>query len=171
MGEKEPKKGQKIGIDTSVIVQLIVKDINIRRFKEKEFSENDLLYYTLRTKYEFKGVILNKYGFDKKEKNKLWRRAKNLLGLTPLRIGRRNISQYINKVKTANDILVEQNSSPKFQISYKIGKADIEIISNFLKSGITKVYTSDRAFYDTCKILGLKSKLISLQDYANMKKL
>jgi len=162
------KEYQKIGIDTSVLINLIIKDIDLFKFKEREFSINDSIYYTMRTKYEFNGVILNKYGFNKKEKNKLWRRAKNSLGLMPIRIGKRNISSYLEKVREANALLVERERAVKYSAIYKIGKEDIEIIANFLKVNITEIYTSDRAFYETCKILGLKSKLIRIPEYSGM---
>ncbi len=123
---------QRIGIDTIILVNLIVKDINIFNFREKEFSPSDSLYYAMRTKYEFKGVILNKFGFDKKEKNKLWKRVKNALKLNPIKIGKRNTSKYFDKVRKANAILIKQ-SNPMISNTYKVGGEDIEIISNFLK--------------------------------------
>ncbi len=168
--EKEtPQKPRRIGIDTSVLVNLIVKNIDLFKFREKEFSANDSLYYAMKTKYEFKGVILNRFGFDKKEKNKLWKRAKNSLKLKPIRIGERNIVKYLDKVREANSFLIK-NINPQFKVNHKIGEEDIEIIANFLKWKISKVYTSDRAFYETCKILGLKAKLIRISEYFQMKK-
>ncbi len=166
---KENKNPKRIGIDTSVIVNLIIKDIDIFKFREKEFLESDFLYYAMRTKYEFKGVILNKFGFNKKEKNKLWKRAKNALKLNPIKIGKRDILQDLDKARKANAALIE-NVNPQFKVSYKIGAEDIEIIANFLKWKISKVYTSDRAFYETCKVLGLKAKLIPISEYLDMKK-
>ncbi len=160
---------QRIGIDTSVLVNLIVKDINIFNFREKEFSPSDSLYYSMKTKYEFKGVILNKFGFDKKEKNKLWKRAKSALKLKPIRIGQSDISKYSERVRKANAILIKR-TNPRFKIFNRIGDEDIEIIANFLKWKIAKVYTSDRAFYETCRILGLKANLISIPEYSKMKK-
>lgn len=160
---------QKVGIDTSVLVNLIVKEIDLFKFKEKEFSPNDSLYYAMRTKYEFKGVLLNKFGFNKKEKNKLWKRAKNSLKLNPIRIGGRDISRHLEKVRKANASLIKQ-INPQFKMFNKIGEEDIQIIANFLKWKINKVYTSDRAFYETCKILGLKSRLISISEYFQLKK-
>ena len=157
---------QKVGIDTSILVNMTVKDINMFKFRENEFLPSDYLYYAMRMKYEFKGVILSKYGFDKKEKNKLWRRAKSTLRLKPIAIGNRDISQYLVRVGEANALLVKQRYNSK----YKIGEADIEIIAHYLKWGISIVYTSDLAFHETCKILGLKSELISMSDYAEMKK-
>ena len=162
-------KGKKIGIDTSIILNLIIKDIDIYDFKKKNFNEEDKLYYAMQTKYEFKGVILNRYGFDKKEKNKLWKKAKRSLGLMPIKIGKRDISKYLDKVKDVNDLLSKNINPLKFQI-YKIGRADIEIIANFLKWNITKIYTSDIAFYKTCKTLGLESEFISSKDYSIMKR-
>ena len=160
---------QRIGIDTSVLVNLIIKDINIFNFREKEFLLSDSLYYAMKTKYEFKGVILNKFGFDKKEKNKLWKRAKSALKLKPIRIGERDISEYFDKVRKANALLVKR-ANPKLQIHAKIGEEDIEIISHFLKWKINKVYTSDRVFYEICRILDLKANLISMSEYSKMKK-
>ncbi len=166
---KKSDTGNKIGIDTSIIINLIIKDIDIYNFKKKNFNEDDKLYYAMQTKYEFKGVILNRHGFDKKEKNKLWRRAKRSLELIPIKIGKRDISKYLNKVKEVNDSLSKNFYSSKFQ-NHKIGMADIEIIANFLKWNITKVYTSDMAFYETCKVLGLESEYISGKDYSLMKR-
>ena len=123
----------------------------------------------MRTKYEFKRVMLNKFDVDKKEKNKLWRRIKSSLGLKPLKIGSSDISKYTDKVKKANTKLIEQKE-PQFQKDYKIENEDIEIIASFLKSKIKIVYTSDRAFHETCEILRLDSKLITMQDYSMMKK-
>lgn len=159
----------KIGIDTSVIVNLIVKDIDLFEFKRKEFLENNILYYAMRIKYEFKGVMLNRFDINKKEKNKLWRRAKKSLGLLPLRIGGSSISKYLDKVREANNKLIGQKE-PQFQLTYKIEDEDIEIIDSLLKSKIKRVYTSDRAFHETCKILGLDSKLITMNDYVKMKR-
>lgn len=166
---KNSQDSQRIGIDTSVLVNLTAKDIDIFSFREKEFSPSDSLYYAMKTKYEFKGVILNKFGFDKKEKNKLWKRAKSALKLKPIRIGERDISKYLDKVRKANSLLVKR-ANPEFQIRAKIGDEDIEIIANFLKWKIGKVYTSDRAFYETCRILGLKTNLVSMSEYSKMKK-
>ena len=168
MARKTSEKYQKIGIDTSVLVNLIIKDIDLFKFKEKEFSINDAIYYAMKTKYEFKGVILNKYGFNKKEKNKLWRRVKNSLGLKPIKIGKRNISQYLGRVREANSLLIKQGHATKYPTACIIGEEDIEIIANFLKWGITKIYTSDRAFYETCKAIGLKSELILIPEYSQM---
>jgi ribosomal protein L24E len=159
----------KIGVDTSIIVNLILKDINLFEFKKKEFSGDAVPYYAMRTKYEFKRVMLNKFDVDKKEKNKLWRRIKSSLGLKPLKIGSSDISKYTDKVKKANTKLIEQKE-PQFQKDYKIENEDIEIIASFLKSKIKIVYTSDRAFHETCEILRLDSKLITMQDYSMMKK-
>ena len=170
MAEKTSEKYQKIGIDTSVLVNLIIKDIDLFKFKEKEFSINDAIYYAMKTKYEFKGVMLNKFGFDKKEKNKFWKRAKNGLGLKPIKIGKRNISQYLNKVREANALLIKQGYALKYPTAYIIDEDDIEIIANFLIWGITKIYTSDRAFYETCKVIGLKSELIQIPEYSQMMK-
>ena len=169
MYESTVQDPQRIGIDTSILVNLTIKEINMFNFREQEFSPSDSLYYAMKTKYEFKGVILNKFGFDKKEKNKLWRRAKSALKLNPIRIGKRDISEYLDKVKKANAIIVKR-SNPQFQTHMKIGDEDIEIIANFLKWKINKVYTSDRAFYETCRILGLQANLISMQEYSKMKK-
>ena len=168
--DKSNYQSQKIGIDTNILVNMIVKEVNMFKFRKKEFSPFDSLYYVMRTKYEFKGVILNRYGFNKKEKNKLWRRAKKALELKPIAIGNRNISEYLERVRKANTILVRQEHSDKYKINYKIGGEDIEIIANYLKGGIGGIYTSDIAFYETCKILGLKSNLIRMFDYANMSK-
>ncbi|MEK6927474.1 MAG: hypothetical protein AABX11_03500 [Nanoarchaeota archaeon] len=165
----EKTKPIKIGVGTSIIINLIVKDIDIFEFKKREFSDNALLYYALRTKYEFKGVMLNRFDIDKKEKNKLWRRVKKSLGLLPLRIGGSNISRYIDKVREANNKLIGQKE-PQFQSTYKIEDEDVEIIASFLKSNIKMVYTSDKAFHETCKILGLDSKLITMNDYGEMKR-
>lgn len=167
--ENKTKNPKRIGIDTSVIVNLIIKDIDIFKFREKEFLESDFLYYAMRTKYEFKGVMLNKFGFNKKEKNRLWRRAKSALKLNPIKIGKRDILKYLDKARKANAILIE-NINPRSKANYKIGEEDIEIIANFLKWKISKVYTSDRAFYETCKVLGLKSELIRISEYLIMKK-
>ncbi len=167
---KRSNTGKKIGIDTSVIINLIIKDIDIYDFKKNNFSENDKLYYTIQTKKEFRGVILNRYGFDKKEKDKLWKRAKRSLGLIPIRIGKRDISKYLDKVNTINNSLSKNINLSKFQMNYKVGIADIRIIANFLKWNITKVYTSDRAFYETCNALGIESKFISSKDYSLMKR-
>ena len=131
MVKKTSEKYQKVGIDTSVLVNLIVKDIDLFNFKEKKFSINDSLYYAMRTKYEFKGVILNKFGFDKKEKNKLWKRAKNSLRLKPIKIGKRDISPHLERVRKANISLAKQITKSTFQ-PYKIGEEDTEIIANFL---------------------------------------
>lgn len=160
---------QRIGIDTSILVNLIVKDINIFKFRAEEFLESDSLYYAMRTKFEFRGVILNRYGFNKKEKNKLWKRAKSALKLSPIRIGERNIEGYLAKVRDANTLLIAQ-IKPQFQRQHKIGEEDVEIIAHFLKWKINKVYTSDRAFYETCKILGLISEFIPMSAYFKMKK-
>ena len=165
----EKTKPIKIGVDTSIIVNLIAKDIDLFEFKKKELPDNALLYYALRIKYEFKGVMLNRFNIDKEEKNKLWRRVKKSLGLLPLRIGRSNISRYIDKVQEANNKLIGQKE-PQFQSIYKIEDEDVEIIASFLKSKIKMVYTSDRAFHETCKILGLNSKLITMNDYREMKR-
>ncbi|MEK6850074.1 MAG: hypothetical protein AABX85_00700 [Nanoarchaeota archaeon] len=169
MYESTVQDPQRIGIDTSILVNLTIKEINMFNFREQEFSPSDSLYYAMKTKYEFKGVILNKFGFDKKEKNKLWRRAKSALKLNPIRIGKKDLSKYFNKVRKANALLVKQ-TNPQFQIHMKIGDEDIEIIANFLKWKIGKVYTSDRAFYETCRILGLQANLISMHEYSKMKK-
>lgn len=168
-GSNEKTKPIKIGVDTSIIVNLIAKDIDLFEFKKKELPENALLYYALRTKYEFKGVMLNRFDIDKKEKNKLWRRVKKSLGLIPLRIGGNDISKYVHKVREANNKLIGQKE-PQFQSTYKIEDEDVEIIASFLKSKIKMVYTSDRAFHETCKILGLDSKLITMNDYGEMKR-
>src|SRR3989344_6059169 len=128
---KEKTKPIKIGVDTSIIVNLIVKDIDLFEFKKKEPPNKTLLYYALRTKYEFKGVMLNRFDIDKKEKNKLWRRVKKSLGLLPLRIGGSNISRYIDKVRKANNKLIGQKE-PQFQSTYKIEDEDVEIIASFL---------------------------------------
>lgn len=165
---KASLKVQRIGIDTSVLVNLIIRDINIFKFREKEFSENDSLYYAIRTKYEFKGVIISRFGFDKKEKNKLWRGAKSALKLSPIKIGKGDISHYLDKVKEAK-FIVEKNNY--FIVSSGIGDEDIEIIANFLKWKISKVYTSDKAFYETCKVLGLKSVFIPISRYFQYKAL
>ena len=87
----------------------------------------------MRTKYEFKGVILNKFRFDKKEKNKLWKRVKNSLGLKPIKIGKRDISLQLEKVRKANTFLVKQISKSTFQ-PCKIGEEDIEIIANLSRT-------------------------------------
>lgn len=166
---KNSQNPQRIGIDTSVLVNLIIKDINLFSFREKFFLPEDSLYYAMRTKYEFKGVMLNKFGFNKKEKNKLWKRAKNALKLNPIKIGKRDISQDLDKARKANAALIE-NVNPQFRVSYKIGAEDIEIIANFLKWKIGKVYTSDKAFYETCKVLGLKAELIPISEYLDMRK-
>ncbi len=167
---KTPQNLQRVGIDTSVLINLIIKDIDLFKFREKEFSASDSLYYAMKTKYEFKGVMLSKFGFDKKEKNKLWRRAKSSLRLNPIRIGEKDISQYLDRVREANAALSKQ-IKPQFKRPYKIGEEDIQIIANFLKWKITKVYTSDVAFYETCKILGLKSELIPMSEYFQLKKM
>src|SRR3989338_6884393 len=99
----------------------------------------------MRTKYEFKGVILNRFGFNKKEKNKLWRRAKKALELKPIAIGNRNISEYLERVREANAILVRQEHADEYEINYKMGGEDVEIIANYLKWGIGSIYTSDIA--------------------------
>ena len=59
---------------------------------------------------------------------------------------------------------------PQFQSTYKIEDEDVEIIASFLKSKIKMIYTSDRAFHETCKILGLDSKLITMNNYGEMKR-
>jgi hypothetical protein len=76
----------------------------------------------------------------------------------------------MDKVKKANTLLIEQKQNAKFPIFSKIGDADIEIISNFLKWNITEIYTSDKAFYETCKLLGLDSKFISISNYYEMER-
>ena len=169
MLKKTSEKYQKVGIDTSTLINLVIKNIDLFDFKKKKLSINDSLYYAMRTKYEFKGVMLNRFGFDKKEKNKLWKRVKNSLGLRPIKIGKRDISHQLEKVRKANASSVKQITKSTFQ-SCKIGEEDIEIIANFLKWRISKTYTSDRAFHETCNALGFKSNLILIPEYSIMKK-
>lgn len=168
-GVSKKTKSIKVGFDTSVIVNLILKNIDLFEFKKKEFSDNTVPYYAMRAKYEFKGVMLNRFDVDKKEKNKLWRRVKKSLGLRPLRIGGSDISRQIDIVKEANDNLIAQKEQ-QFQLNYKIEDEDIEIIASFLKSKIKVVYTSDVAFFETCRVLGLDSRLITMKDYGQMKR-
>src|SRR3989338_1161948 len=133
--------------------------------KIKEAAENES---SLCNK-EIYAPFIEAIKYEANEKTKLWRRVKKSLGLLPLRIGRSNISRYIDKVREANNKLIGQKE-PQFQSIYKIEDEDVEIIASFLKSKIKMVYTSDRAFHETCKILGLNSKLITMNDYREMKR-
>ncbi len=145
-----PFNTQRAGIDTSVLISLIVKDIDLLKFREKVFSPNDSLYYAMKTKREFRGVLLNRFKFKKKEKNKAWKRVKSSLGLNPIRIGKKNISEYLNKVREANALLIKK-AKPQLHKYYKIGEEDIQIIASFLKWKISKIYTSDMHFIELVK--------------------
>lgn len=161
---------EKVGIDTSILVNLIIKETNLFKFKEKEFSIKNIFFYARKTKYEFIGVMINRYGFDKKEARKLWKKTVNAFNLNLIRIGNKDMSSYISQVKEVNNLLVKNRDNPNFQMTYKIGDSDIEIISHFLKEKVDLVYTSDRAFYETCKALGLKSKIICLSECSKMER-
>ena len=168
--QKVFKGFEKVGIDTSILVNLVVKDINLFKFKEKNFSIKNIFYYAQKTKYEFMGVLINKNGFDREEAKKSWKRVADALDLNLISTQKNKIFPYLFRVEEANNFLVKQRGNCNFQMTYKIGKADIEIIANFLKEGVCLVYTSDRAFYETCKILRLNSKIIFLPDYFKMEK-
>ncbi len=147
-----------------------IKDINLYKFKEKEFTAKNIFYYAQQTKYEFRGVMINKFNLNRKESKKAWKRMINAFNFKPIRTAKKSILQYKERTREANALLVKKRDIPKFQMTYQIGESDVDIIANFLKKGISRVYTSDRAFHETCKILGFNSKMISLYEYANMEK-
>lgn len=114
--------------------------------------------------------MINKFNLNRKESKKAWKRMINAFNFKPIRTAKKSILQYKERTREANALLVKKRDIPKFQMTYQIGESDVDIIANFLKKGISRVYTSDRAFHETCKILGFNSKMISLYEYANMEK-
>ena len=142
----------KVGLDSSAFIALVGCPSNLEDFKAKFYSVKEIFYYASISQKEFMGVLINRHFFDATEVRESWKRISNELNLNLISWNDKNRGPYKNKVKAANNFLVKQENNE----SLRIGKPDLEIIASFLKEGIKKAYTLDRAFAKTCEILGIK---------------
>lgn len=164
------KNFEKVGIDTAIFVNLARLNIDLKEFRRQHFAVNNVLFYAKKSHHEFMGVLIGKYEFEKKRAVQKWNDLVDAFDLNLIQWRKGEQEQHLSRVRAMNAQVAEERNNPMFQIDYAIGKADVEIIASFLKEGITKVYTSDRAFYETCKKLGLEARNINVMEFMRMSK-
>lgn len=161
---------EKIGIDTAIFVNLVRLNIDLEEFRQQHFALNNILFYAKKSHHEFMGVLIGKYKFEKEKAIQEWNKLVNTFGLNLIPWRKGEQESYIARVLEANKNIAKERNCDTYAMDYTIGKADVEIIASFLKGGITKIYTSDRAFHETCKKLGLQAKCINLPEFMGMKR-
>jgi predicted nucleic acid-binding protein len=163
--KKVPKNYQKVGLDTSILAHLVHYKVDLSKFRKSYLPDKCIIYFAWKTKNEFIGVMMRKYGFDERGAREAWEALENFFNLKRIFWDKDIERQHAPHVKLINEKLAKVRDSPKYSQTFKIGEGDIEIISNFMKEKVDLIYTSDRAFHETCKDLGLHSRLIYLHEF------
>jgi hypothetical protein len=143
----------KNGLDSSVLINLIVCfDSEFNEFRKRGFTFPPNLFYFHEISHpEVVGVLINSFGFTKKEAKEALRKLIKEFNLEEI-IRNENIDKtYEEAVKEANLRVVYQEKNKNLLI----GEQDIIIIGGFLRNKINLIHTGDRGFKKTCGELGL----------------
>jgi hypothetical protein len=156
----------KIGLDTSVLVNLYVKNIDIASFI-KSMPNNSEFYYCHKNETEFKGVLKREYRKSDREANLAWDELSDELDLEMIS-WKSEINSFIERIKKVSE-KIDKDRNQGFTQTFKIGDGDLEIIAYFMAGGLDRIYTSDNAFFLTCKVLDLNAIKLKVSDYSVIK--
>lgn len=132
----------KTGIDTNVIVDLILYKKAKDYFKEKEYNFPNKFLCTLHAVIgEAKGILINKFQYSKEKAD---------LEIDKL-LDELNIEKLPFK-KVETDIEIIEKIGNKFMLN----KEDVHIIYEFWKLNVKSIIVRDYAFEKTCKELQIK---------------
>ncbi|PIN74541.1 hypothetical protein COV18_06585 [Candidatus Woesearchaeota archaeon CG10_big_fil_rev_8_21_14_0_10_37_12] len=133
----------KCGIDTNVLVDLILYPSSKEYFEQRGYSFPDkCLCITRQVLGETKGVLIHKYGFSEEKADK---EIKAILDLFFIEI--------LPYVSVYDDIEEVERIGKK----YSLNEEDIRIIYSFWKCNLKLVIVRDRAFEKTCEELNIQT--------------
>ncbi len=133
----------KYGLDTNVLVDLILYPNAADYFKKRGYAFPDKFLCTLRQCIgECKGVLINKYGYPEDKANNEIDRI-----LEEFMIGK------LPQVVIDEDIGVIQEIGQK----HRLNEEDVPIIYAFWKLNVTIIVARDTALENTCKELNINT--------------
>tara|TARA_Y100000310_G_scaffold343333_1_gene450475 strand:- start:547 stop:1026 length:480 start_codon:yes stop_codon:yes gene_type:complete len=133
----------KYGLDTNVLVDLILYPKAVEYFKKRGYSFPDKFLCTLRQCIgECKGVLINKYDYSKDKANKEIDRI---------------LEEFM--IEKLPDVVIEDDVEVIEEIGqkYQLNDEDVPIIYGFWKLKVNIVVVRDNAFENTCKELNINA--------------
>ena len=103
--KKVPKSYQKIGLDTSILANLIHYKIDLSKFRQTYFPDKCVFYFAWKTKNEFIGVLMRKYGFDERGAKAAWETLEEFFELKRIFWDKEIERQHAPQVKMINEKL------------------------------------------------------------------
>lgn len=133
----------KYGLDTNVLVDLILYPKAVEYFRQRGYSFPDKFLCTLSQCIgETKGVLINKYNHSKEKADKKIDR-----------ILEKFMIEKLPKVFIEDDIEIVEGIGQK----YSLNKEDVPIIYGFWKLKVNIVVVRDNAFENTCNELNINA--------------
>ncbi|MBI2146431.1 hypothetical protein HYU22_03760 [Candidatus Woesearchaeota archaeon] len=137
---------RKIGLDSSVVIDLIANKELFSYREEKIFSEEGLFVTHRRCIKEIKDWLIEKGGYSEEAAiNEVLKFCKD-----------HNIE--IIEVNVSNTELLERMKKECAERSIEFHVPDSWIIADFKAAGVNKVYSTNNHFLDACRLFGMEAK-------------
>ncbi len=137
---------RKIGLDSSVIIDLIANKELFSYREEKIFSEEGLFVTHRRCVKEMRDWLVEKRSYSKEAATQ------------EVIVFLRNHHIEIVEVNLSNDTLLEQMKKECAAKNIEFHIPDSWIIADFKAAGVNKVYSTNNHFLDACRLFGVEAK-------------
>lgn len=137
---------RKIGLDSSVIIDLIANKELFSYREEKIFSEEGLFVTHRRCIKEVKDWLVEKGNYNEEE------------AVEAVMKFLKNHGIEIVEVNLANKELLEQMEKECAEKNIEFHVPDSWIIADFKATGVNKVYSTNNHFLDACHLFGMDAK-------------
>ncbi len=140
----------KVGLDSSVIYDIITELESKEYFKSKSYQfPKYLLYYHEASFNEIVGLLINKKKIKFDEAKKEMKQFIDYFNVECIKRDDKS-KEYEEIVRKANEDVVKEHGK-----DYRIGEIDIKIIAGFLQNKMTSIEVRDKGFEKTCEKLDM----------------